>query len=439
MHTKFLNPVVLSSGAAWIGRALTAFAQLFVVRYIISLIGSDAYGVVVIIAGLQGWFNLSDFGGPFSLLNYTSECRAHKEDPRPFIFVSFLYSLITTLTFVLCFLFISKYIAHFLFKNVDGVSEAYQLLCFQVGGVLLIVTANAVQIYKIWLSEDKGWLANIIPGLSALTTLALVFVPYLWRFEDIDVFYITLCVFLPNAFFPIIFYAYKLYKDKILQEHLHLSTIKKFSKRSLMAFIFSLQSVCTLQVDYIILSQFSNTGDILVYFLCSKMFNIINFLYVSIYNNMWPYITGYIAKKDVVNVKKSILTMLFIGITVVLCADFLLYFFTGYVFKFLSPHKTINPSGNILLLFCILQFIIMYVNVFSTVLQAASKLKLFIFGGPVQLVISAASQYYLGRIYGVIGVISGVMIGYMVAAVIPLPYFVFRMVRSWKCSSIELR
>jgi len=94
-------------------------------------------------------------------------------------------------------------------------------------------------------------------------------------------------------------------------------------------------------------------------------------------------------------------------------------------FHFLAPREQFIVPVSFVLLLGLNQLIVFEVSIFSTILQSMSYIRIFLWITPIQMIISAVLQWKLVQLYGIYGIVFGIMVSYIVVAVWLLPYKVY--------------
>ena len=279
---------LLVAGSAWGSRIVTAVVQLVSVRILMQILGLDGYAAFALLAGLVGWFSLSDFGMGTSLQNYISERRASDSDYEDLIGLVGLLSSALLLGLLGAFYLLSPHMGPLFFQNVHFLSDAQKSRLFFVNGVMLSGYGVGSIAYKIWYAEHQGHLANIAPALAALCGLGgLLLVRAAIPVEPLLV---SVAVFVgPTAVLPL---GALLLRSARAAARTGRGGNKQagmaLMRRALRFWCFALMSAAILQVDYIVMSQFLPAHDIAIYNLSTKIFGLAFFIYNAVLMALWP-------------------------------------------------------------------------------------------------------------------------------------------------------
>lgn len=425
LYLKLRSGAGMTTVSAWLARVVTAVLQILSVRAAIFLVGTEQYSVIAIIVGLQAWFLLLDFGGSFSFLNYASDKQAVGEEAQECLACAMLWSIASMLVGALLLNVLAAPAASWLFQNGWAFTKpADAENAFRIGGTLFIIFANTQLIPRLWLAEGRGYLANILPVLGALSTfLAFELSPFLGA-RHLNVAAVTTVFCLPNAFFQLACLAWVYLSRKINIFSCDRSFFKIFGMRALQAFVFSLQAAFTLQIDYILLSQLAKPSDIVIYSVFSRVFILLSFVYTSVLTSLWPILSYNIVHRRVVELRQGIKYLFICGTTFVLLASSGIYALQRPLLALMTHGQVILPPAFLVILMGINQVAVLWVSILSQIMQVAGRLKTMINATFFQLAISVSLQYWLTTRFGIIGIVAGVLLSYMIGGFVPLVFFV---------------
>jgi len=387
---------------------------------LIDTLGVQQYAAFVLLSSLTGWYLLVDMGVGISLQNYISESIARNKPYNDLIAVAVMMSMfLLVLTAVLLYL-ASPYLAPVFLKQFTFMSEFEKARNFFVVGVLFIGACMGGIAYKIWYSEHKGYLSNILPAVCSLT--GLLGIMMLKESAIQDRFYVTLIVyFVPSALIPMIILVIRL--NTSLREaigHKFEISVKIF-KRAVQFWLFSILGATIAQVDYIIMSQYVDSKEIVTYSIATKVFGLAFFVYGSVLSALWPVFAKEITNnnwqiiKDYLH-KYTVLGLIFMFI----CTLFLVWLMPTAV-SILAPGSGIVVPTLFVILLGGYQMIRVWTDILATVLMSMSNLRVFWVYVPVQALINVALQVMLAPVLGIYGILVGLIVSFVLTAVWILP------------------
>lgn len=430
LYTRLRSGVGMTTASAWLARVMTAALQILSVRAAIFMVGTDQYAVIAIIVGLQAWFLLLDFGGSFSFLNFASEKQAVGKGAQDCLACALLWSIASVLVGTLLLNIVAAPVANWLFQNGKTfTTSADAETALRIGGTLFVIFANTQLIPRLWLAEGRGYLANILPVLGAMITLlALHLMPYL-QTTRFDITTVTIIFCLPNAIIQLACLVSVTIRRGITLRSCNQDFLKTYGTRAFQAFIFSLQAAFTLQIDYIILSQLAKPADIVIYSIFSRVFILLSFVYTSVLTSIWPIVSYNIVHREVEKLRQSIKYLFIFGTTFVGAASIAIYVFEKPLLSLMTHGEVISPPPFFVVLLGFNQLAVLWVSILSQIMQVAGRLKIMINATFFQLVISVCLQYWLTTRLGIIGIVAGVLLSYLIGGLVPLLCFVRNFLR----------
>jgi len=429
-YTKLRSGVGMTTASAWIARVMTAVLQILSVRAAIFLVGIDQYSVIAIIVGLQAWFMLLDFGGSFSFLNYASEKQAVGKGAQECLACGLLWSIASVLVGTLLLNILAAPAANWLFQNGKIFTKSTDVeTALRIGGTLFIIFANTQLIPRLWLAEGRGYIANILPVLGAISTfISFKLMPFFGA-SHLNVTIVVLIFCLPNALFQLVCLIWVSLKRGIVLSSCDRNFFKVFGTRALQATVFSLQAAFTLQIDYIILSRLASPDDIVIYSILSRIFILLSFVYSSVLTSIWPTLSYNIVHRHVVKLRQLIGYLFIYGTAFVAVASTGIYAFQRPLLSLMTHGQIISPPSFLVVLMGVNQLAVLWVSILSQIMQVAGRLNIMIRATFFQLAISVGLQYWLTIRFGIIGIVAGVLISYMIGGLVPLVFFVRHFLR----------
>lgn len=426
LKTPIVPRHVLVAASAWISRIIMAIVQFASIRVLISGLGIEQYAAFALLTALMGWFMLADMGIGFSLQNYISGRRSKSEPYSDYITMAATIAAILLILTILALYLISPYIAPIYLKQFHQITDAEKTRLLFTTGALFIGAALGGISYKIWYAEQKGYFANVFPTVASLLGYAGIIAVNSSSLSDKLLY--SLAVFLaPSALIPL--GALIVQVTNQLRGGTWAYTTETFyeiSKRAINFWLLLLITSLSLQIDYLVISQFLKPEDIVVYNLSTRISWFILFLYISALTALWPVFSEAIAKGNWPMVKELTKNYLAVGLGFTLFSSLLLVWLMPIVVKFLSPHETIVIPVMFILLLGIYQLIRVWTDTFTMILQSMSDLKPLWIAGPCQAILSIFLQWHLAQSIGLYGIILGNVLSFTLTSAWLLPRSVMK-------------
>jgi len=410
IETGLLNRIprhLLVAASAWGSRIITAATGLLSIRLLLRTLGEDQYALFAVLAGLQGWYMLTDAGLGVSLQNYISELRARDRAYDSYVSAAVFMLLLLFSFNIIALYLLSPWLTAVVLKGFPAVGDAEKIQAFFWAGMLLLLTCSAGIVYKIWYAEQKGYLANIVPAIASVMSLAGVVIVENLGIEK-KLLWDVIAMFSPQALLPLLVLLKQSYKNYKKLRNVPTDIIEKLLKRAGKFFFFSVMAAGVLQIDYIMMSQFLKPHDIVVYNIATKIFSLVFFVYSAILSALWPVCSEAIALNLWKSVNNYLRKYICIGAGIVVTATFVLMIFMPQVVRLISPQKEYTVPVLFVLLLGAYYIVRVWTDSLATVLMSMSYLRPLWLFVPVQAVLSALLQWLLIPRLGVYGVVIGI-------------------------------
>jgi O-antigen/teichoic acid export membrane protein len=419
------------AASAWASRIVTALVLLASVRILMDSLGLENYAVFVLLTGLTGWFMLADMGIGSSVQNYISESRARNQPYDDLIFASGLLALLLLFVTVIALYFISPYVAPVLLKSFQFLSESEKTKLFFLTGALSIGMGVGGIVYKVWYGEQRGYLSNIVPAIAAVVGLIGVLLVRQTPVEDR--LFLSLAAFTtPLAVLPLGVLLIQQWRVLWLRRGLEraglklLGTINRLVTRGFHFWFFAIMAAGVLQIDYIVMSQFLAAHDIASYYISTKVFGLAFFVYTAILAALWPVFAESIAKREWELVQRYLKKYLALGLVFMFICTVSLVWLMPVAVGILAPKENIIIPLEFILLLGVYHMIRIWTDTFAMVLLSISNLKPFWIYVPIQAILSIILQWMLVPVYGLYGVVLGLIASFLFTVSWALPKAVWK-------------
>lgn len=422
-----IPPYLLVTLSAWGSRILTVIVQLASIRLLLSGLGTERYAAYLLLASLAGWYSLLDFGLGFSLQNFVAEQRAKAESYAAFVRATALLAPPVLALVVGVLYMIAPLLAPFFLKQAGTLSVDEKTQAFFLSGALFAGITMGSIVYKLWYAEQKGYLGNLLPAIASLLGLGGIWLVMNSTLEG-RLLGSLLAFNLPPAVLSLLALARILVATK--RGSGASAVLPLLLQRALKFWIFSLMAAATLQIDYIIMSQLLSARDIVVYSITTRIFGIGFFLFSALLAALWPLFTELMTQSRWDEIMRMLKRNLSIGLLGILAFTGVVVFSMPWVLTILAPQNAgLHIPTSFILLMGLYQFVVIWVSVFSMVLQSASLMRVFLVWTPLQMVVSAIGQWWLAQLYGIYGIVVGLLLAFLVMAVWYLPLTLRRHIR----------
>lgn len=413
---------VLVAGSGWAARLVTAVVQLVAVRLLLQNLGLDGYAVFALLTGLQGWFLLADLGLGVSLQNHVSEARARAESTAPVLLAGRLIALALLLLTIVALYFAAPGLSALLLRPFPFLGDVAKADLLFLSGTLSIGFCVGSIVYKVWYAEQRGYLANMLPAIAATLGLAGI-----WAVSSLPAgarLTASLVAFIgPTALLPLAVLGRQAWKG--LRE-----TAPSWPTRRLLAnlgrraaafWAFAVMAAITLQVDYIVLSQFLAPADIALYALTTKVYGLAFFFYNALLMALWPVFAELLARRRVDAVRSHLRLYLELGVGYMVVSTVAMIWLMPAAVRLLAPGQALLPPAALIVGMGVYYTVRVWCDTFATLLQSMSRLRPFWLLVPAQALLSAALQWVLAPRFGLPGVVAGLTLSFLFTVAWALP------------------
>ncbi|MCL5260773.1 MAG: MATE family efflux transporter [Gammaproteobacteria bacterium] len=410
---------------AWTSRIILGVVQFFTVSITLNLLGIHLYAVYAIIIGLQGWFNLLDYGLSSSLQNSISAYQAENKSIQPLLANAAL--MIISLLVISCLLFVllAPFLQHLLFYRIApelADSERYILLSV---GIIFIITALLSISYRVRFALHQGSWAYFYQSFGLLLSmLGLLVIKYI-GLSHYRLIIVLLVGQLPPLLIALINYC-QCFPCKNLFMFFTKSILHKLLSLGVRFWLFNLAGALTLFIDYIVMSQTLPAHEIAVYNILSKGYSLMFFFYDTLLFAIWPEISELYFKKEWGKANAMLLRNLRLGIIFIIFGTLAVWLGKTQIMELLRAPSGLTLPVSTIFLFGIYFIIRIWTDTYSVALQSQNFLKVFCFAIPIQAIISATGMWFFSLHFGLNGILYGLLASFLLTVVWLLPVVYYK-------------
>jgi O-antigen/teichoic acid export membrane protein len=408
---------LIVTSVAWVSRVLVALTQIIAVRFLLQSLGEERYAVFAVLTGLLNWFMLVDLGLGYSLQNFVAEEHA-PEDIRQFIGAAAVAACALWFSSGLCLVLVCRFFGNFLLGEFPFLSSYQRALLFFISGLLMMSTAIGGIVYKIWYGQHRGYLSHIMPGAASLLALILLYLS-VGAGTNAQLSWILTAFLAPPAVIAVLSFVTEAWRSRAMWPSYRV--VRKLSKRAIKFFLFAMLAAAVLQVDYIVISQRLPPAEIVTYAIGSRMFLFISLFYSSALSALWPVFTRQTQSGEWRAVFSEMHRYMAAGGAFVIVATLLVWLSKTFILKILAPKQAIAMPTSFVVLLGIYYLFRIWSDTHAIVLQSCSELRPLWVLVPLQAVISVVAQWKLAPVFGVNGIVVGLILSYLLTVCWGLP------------------
>ncbi|MDR3124826.1 MAG: MATE family efflux transporter [Endomicrobium sp.] len=408
--TKTIPNHLTVAVSAWASKIIIALVQIVSIKILLNYLGEDKYAVYAIAYSLIGWLTLSDFGVGFSLQNFISESRAKNENYDKYIVAALQIMAVVLVFSVSVIVFISFPVQNIVFKRFSYILELQTVNIVLVVGIVALVSWFLNIVSKVYYALHKGYIANLIPTISIVISMIVLVVVDRYTRKQGSVL-LALLVFTMPQLIIVLFAFIKVFKNyfsKLLK--FNVSVLKALILRSVKFHGVMLFSLAYMQTDYLVMSQTLKANEIVEYNIFMRVFMFFSYAYVSFLAAFWPVSTQMYVNRKFKELKNAIKKYLTYSTLFTILGTIFVMLSYKIIINILAPRQNILPTFLFMLLLGIYIIVRAWSDTFTVLLQSVSAFRIFWICMPIQLVVNFLLQYFLSKVYGVEGIVLGLII-----------------------------
>jgi O-antigen/teichoic acid export membrane protein len=398
LYNKFFSNIyfknIIGSG---VFKLITVLIGFLFVPLLIDFLDKNNYGLWITISSFLGWFGVFDLGVGNGLRNKLTQAISNDDQNLAKVYVSTAYFFMTVIFGIILIIFsIASYLINWkaVFNSnelgADNLTVVVILLfsSFCIQAILKLILIVFTSVHKI------AWVEGINAGIQAI----LFFVVFIFNFYFEGSLLVLSIIF---SVVPVLLYIlasiyFYTFKFNFLRPNLKFANFDQFNDVITLGFKFFILQISALVMfatDNMLIAHFFSPKDVTLYNIPFKYFSIITIGFSVILNTYWGAITSSVAKNDqkyIVNISSKLIKVwsfvFLIGVLMVLLSQWFFRIWIGNSVE--VPLK--------LTMVCFVYVIIMaWSNMFSSVANAYSKIKLQILIAVMLMVLNIPICYVL--------------------------------------------
>ena len=414
---------------SFIYKMLMILTSFLLMPLMLKYLGEERYGIWLTMYSIVSWASFFDLGIGNGLRNKISEYLEQKKYDYAVKSISSAYVCI----FLICFIVYVSFsvIAQFinwdaLFNTKDVSFDEIQLSFMIVFGFFLVNFFLSIVDQLFHATKDT---AKTILRPLASNIFALIAVYFVNVFFDSSLVYLAVVYGFSLILSSLLLTLYFYIKYPSLTPKL-----KYFNKKQIFEImnlggqflIIQIAVLIIFTTDKIIISQVVSPAAVVPYETTFKLFGLVLVMNSVFLNPLWSSYTRAFARGDSSYIKK-ILKMSHIVFLILSLFAVLLYFFSKEIIKFWMSDQ-INIQNDLALIMCAFFVVRVWCDVYAYFLNGISKIKIQMYLAIIQAMINLPISIFLGKEFGVVGVIAGSLITLSLSAFI-LPIYTYYLIR----------
>ena len=422
---------IFTAASSWIARAISASVQIVCIRCVVDALGPNGYSVFALLSALLAWAVLFDFGVGNALQNYISEKRVLGQAYYSHIWFAGKLCIASMVLILLILAPLSSILSPLYLKSANHLDVLNKWILFYLSmSVFTFATIGSV-VYKIWYAEQKGWIANIVISASSLCGLLFVYLCGLSNtFNKVEFF--ILAFYVPQAVISFVCFIYRIINSRkylCLNGDCSFNIVRDFLCRSSSFWGFTAISTVVLQADTLVLSQKISSDEMVLYFIMSKLFGLVGFVYTSLLQAIWPVCAELRILNQWGKLESLVMKYVFFGVALVVFSGACIYILRNHILNILSVRLASDIHPLLFVLFSAYLILRVWSDTYAMLLQSMNTLRPLWYIVPFQAVVSLGLQWYLADKFGIYGILTGLITSFICTVCIYLPIVYKRKVK----------
>lgn len=418
--------IKLSICIGWASRFIAIALIVINTRLIFEIAGVTGFAIYAILSAFLPWLFLFNLGMPAGLQNLIGVWRSENRDIKELKQSASNITIIISIILIPVIGFISLIAWYFLRINYEIISYEsifLSLYFIAIGGT------SSLYLSLLYSEHKRNW-PNIYP--AAIMTISFIFLCMCKALNITDI----------NILLPLFFSPYIILSSiSIILLDVKISIkVDKFNIRLILIsgkqfLIINLLGAIALNIDLLIMLYILNKDDVVIYSLTSKIFLVIQSVYLVLLMNIWTPVGDLFNKKLFQKLNELVIKISTLSLILGLGWSTLVIIISNDIYSFLAPEANISPSILFLIIWMIYIVVRLWSDTFSVILQSIGSEKILKKYIIFQAFLSAGLQIFLSSVIGINGLILGVLVSFLLTSAWYLPINYIKIIKSniYKC------
>ena len=394
-------------------RFFGALAQLYAISVFTKIHDTSTTSAIILILGYAIWFQLFE-GGLTQTIQNKFNCKEFNIlNIGLVIIIHFCFSIVIGFT-----LFKFKLFSFLLLSNEGYLFSQENKDIFDIGCFILIITSNNLLIHRFLILYKKSFLSNFLLFFQSILTLSFLY--YYVNFLNVDQLTSVIIYFLPQLliYLPILIILLKKISNRKNKKFLQVKFLALIKYSSSFLFISFLSSFL-LGLDYLMLSYFSDSKELLSYHVTIRFFYFSFMLYFSYITFSAKKLSQFNKHYNFQQIKRIKQNAIFIGFCSVILVYFLVLILNKNGFIYLITNG-VKIDQTILfgafIYFLIRVFADIRIVVAQNLSLRSNLTKLYLY----QILVSLIFMPILCSFYGAFGILISLTMSYLIGLIVNL-------------------
>lgn len=384
----------------------------------IKYLGSERFGVWVTMYTLVSWVSFFDLGIGNGLRNKLTIALSNDNRKHALNLISSAYIFLSALILVCIFSFVilSLLVPWARVFNTRAISETELTLSVAMLGLAILINFVLALVSQLLHAVHKTSL--VVLGQALTHIFALGFILIISAFSHANLllfsFVYSLAILLSSLILNGVFFVENI--DLIpRKKYFNKLYLKELMTLGAQFLIIQLAVIILFTTDKFIIIQILGPTMVAEYDVVSRMFSVILIISATVVTPLWSAYTKAYSQKDISWIKQTLKKSHLLVLLSSLLAT-LLYFFGQQIIAFwIDPEMMIDKV--LIALFGFFVVMKVWTDIYSHLLNGTGHIRIQMYLAIVQVIINIPLSIFLGRLYGMNGVVLGTIISLFLSVV----------------------
>lgn len=417
-HRRILWTTLASGFAKLTG----VLASIITIPLTFNYLDAERFGLWMLFNTLIAFFNFADFGVGYGLLNSIANAKGKDDQQAIQTYIASGMTILWMIAFLLMLIFLTIY-PFVQWEKVFNVSspltinESYHSAL--IFGIFIILTIPLNLVQKIQSALQRGFAANLWQGIASLASFIGIILSVYLKLNLTGLVFSLLGLPLLVMFFNNVWFFYLSGLNLRLS---HWQSIKEILSKGSLFFVLYFFAAFAISMDNLLIAHWLGAAAVSNYAVTEKLFSFISLIILLFILPLWPAYNEAFARGDQTWVRKTLKRSILMSLGISSFLSLLLIIF-GEQLLWLLMNKTVEVPFMLLMGFGLWKIVEAMGMTLSIFLNGANMIRQQAVVAIGWAMFSITIKIILMNYFGIVGVIWGSLIAYIVCILLPFIYF----------------
>ncbi len=416
-----ISPQIGVAFSNWVNRGVAVLVQLATIPMLTRALGEQHFAAYVLAVSLISWFALLDFGLGNALQNYVSEFKAIGRNVGGHAAFVLLVSFGIIAVGWGLVVMLSPVVAKILFARIPSLERQYGIAAITVAGFGFVCFSVGNIGTKVLYALGRGAFANLLLIGTNLIVFAGIWFAVSYTPENRKILAAILAYSGPTGVIALLVAARILWRlAKWSKEEIKHAGVELI-KRAQGFWLLALLGACIYNLDYFIMSQTLPPQEIAAYNILSRVFGAGASIYAGLLGATWPVWAELAVEKKWLRLASGLRIYLILAIGAAFFLTVAMIFVLPALLPMLFRGEGIVLPLTSIILFGVYICLRAWMDTFAVALQSMNDIGILIKVAPMQAALSIAGQSVFSLVFGLDGILLGLILSSLLTAAWILP------------------